>query len=364
MNTLNIKPTDSCRYDIVAFGEVMLRLDPGDGRIHTSSQFSAWEAGGEYNVARGLSKCFGLQSTIVTSLVKNSIGKLIEGMIMQGGVDTSHISWNQFDKIGRLSRNGIYFAERGFGIRGALGVMDRGHTAISQLTKNTIDWETIFGQQGARCFHTGGIMAGLSDSMPDVIEEAMISAKKHGVTISYDLNFRPSLWENRGGLSKAREVNSRLAKHADILLGFGVGADLNSNISHSNYDPRHMNSSEIKEAMLHAANEFPNIKLFSSTLRNVKSASVNDFGGICWVDGCFYESPSIKNIQVLDRIGSGDSFAAGLLYGLLTEKSPQTALNYGVAHGALTMTTPGDNSMASLEEVEQLAVKRDSSITR
>ncbi len=364
MSPLNIGTAQNYSFDLIAFGEVMLRMDPGDERIHTASHFRVWEGGGEYNVARGLSKCFGLKTAVATSLVDNSIGRLAENLILKGGVDASNILWDKFDKIGRASRNGIYFAERGFGIRGALGVMDRGHTAVSQLEKGDIDWESIFCQQGAKWLHTGGIMAGLSQTMPDVIEEAMLTAKKHGVIVSYDLNYRPSLWENFGGLAKAQEINSRLARFSDVLLGFGIGADLDIDSTNEAFDPGFMDPAIIKNTILKAIEKFPNIKLFATTVRNVTTAGVNDLGGICWFDGNFYESPLKKGLQVLDRIGSGDSFAAGIIYGFLTDKTPQNALDYGVAHGALALTTPGDQSMATLEEVKKIIQEDNSSIVR
>ena len=207
MAVISIKPAGSCRYDLISLGEIMLRFDPGEGRIHTTRSFRVWEGGGEYNVARGLRRCFGMRTAVVTALADNAVGRLVEDFILQGGVDTSFIKWAPFDGIGRTVRNGLNFTERGHGIRGALGVSDRGNTAVSQLKKGDIDWENIFGQHGVRWLHTGGIFAALSETTPEVIEEAMQVAKKHGTIISYDLNYRPSLWQSIGGKEKAREVN-------------------------------------------------------------------------------------------------------------------------------------------------------------
>src|SRR5262252_10896533 len=203
MAQLNVKPKHGCRWDLVSLGEVMLRLDPGDERVSTTRHFRVWEGGGEYNVARGLRRCFGLQTAIVTSLADNPVGRLVEDFILQGGVSTEHIRWVPYDGVGRTVRNGLNFTERGFGVRAALGCSDRGHTAVSQLKPGDIDWERIFGSEGARWFHTGGIFCALSDTTPLVAEEAMTAARKHGAIVSYDLNYRESLWKGIGGKARA-----------------------------------------------------------------------------------------------------------------------------------------------------------------
>ena len=356
MAVLDIKPADSCRYDLISLGEVMLRFDPGEGRVHTTRTFRVWEGGGEYNVARGLKKCFRLRTAVVTAFADNAVGRLVEDLIMQGGVEVSFIKWAPFDGIGRTIRNGLNFTERGFGVRGARGVSDRGHTAISQLKKGDIDWEHIFGQCGVRWLHTGGIFAALSESTPEVIEEAMIAAKKHGTIVSYDLNYRPSLWQSIGGKDKAQEVNRRLARYVDVMLGneedftacLGFAVEgLDENLSS-------LDVTNFKKMIEVAVNEFPNFAVTGTTLRTVKSAGINDWGAICWAGGEFYEAPLRENLEILDRVGGGDSFASGLIYGLLTSGDPQTAVNYGAAHGALAMTTPGDTTMATLKEVEKI----------
>ncbi len=355
MAAISIKPAESCQYDLVSLGEVMLRLDPGEGRIHTSRIFRAWEGGGEYNVARGLRRCFNMRTAVVTVFADNAIGRLVEDLILQGGVDTSLIKWVEYDGIGRSVRNGLNFTERGFGIRGALGVSDRGNTAVSKLKKGDIDWEEIFGTQGARCFHTGGIFAALSDTSPDVIEEAMIVAKKYGTIISYDLNYRPSLWENIGGKEKAQEINRRLAQYVDIMLGNeeDFTACLGFEVEGVDEKLSNLKMHSFKKMIESAVKEFLNFKVVGMTLRTVRTANINDWGAICWVKGSFYQAPLIENLEILDRVGGGDSFASGLIYGFLTNKDPQIAINYGAAHGALAMTTPGDTSMANIKEVEK-----------
>src|SRR5215207_5966215 len=219
MSGLAAKEKKGCRWDIVSLGEVMLRLDPGEGRVATTRHFQVWEGGGEYNVARGLKRCFGMDAAIVTALADNAVGRLVQDLIYQGGVDQSHLKWVKFDGVGRTVRNGLNFTERGFGVRAALGCSDRGHTAVSQLKPGDIDWEDVFGRKGARWFHTGGIFAALSDTTPAVAKEAMQAAKKHGTIISYDLNYRPSLWKSIGGKERAREVNRELASLVNVMIG-------------------------------------------------------------------------------------------------------------------------------------------------
>ena len=364
---LNILPLQNVKFDAIALGEVMLRLDPGNSRIRTARSFNVWEGGGEYNVIRGLSKVFGFQTAIATALADNEIGRLVEDFILQGGVDRQFIKWINYDGVGRKVRNGINFTERGFGVRGAVGVSDRGHTAVSKLRKGDIDWDSIFADGAVRWLHTGGIFAALSDSTPDVVEEAMISAKKNGTIISYDLNFRPSLWIDIGGKAKAQEVNRRLAKYVDVMigneedfveaLGFEVkGIDENfTNLELSGF-----------EAMIHDAVEtFPNFKVIATTLRSVTSASLNDWSAIAWsAESGLVQSKAWKDLEIWDRVGGGDSFASGLIYGLLSGRSLQESVTLGAAHGAIAMTTPGDTSMASKSEVEKLAAGGSARVQR
>ena len=356
MKTLTIKSPETCAYDPISLGEVMLRLDPGEGRIRTARSFRAWEGGGEYNVARGLRRCFGMKTAVVTAFADNDIGRLVEDFILQGGVDTAFIKWVPSDGIGRNVRNGLNFTERGFGIRGALGVSDRGNTAASQLKPGDIDWEHIFGKLGVRWLHTGGIFAALSATTAEVVIEATTAAKKHGTIVSYDLNYRPSLWKGIGGHDKAREVNRHIARNVDVMigneedftasLGFEVeGADANLSV---------IETDNFKKMISTAVAEFPNFKVAATTLRTVKTATVNDWGAICWAEGAFYEAIHRPNLEILDRVGGGDSFASGLIYGLMKTGDPAKAVNYGAAHGALAMTTPGDTSMANVKEVEKL----------
>jgi 2-dehydro-3-deoxygluconokinase len=356
MPVLEFRPQNSCQYDLLSLGEIMLRLDPGEGRIHTTRTFRAWEGGGEYNVARGLRRCFGLRTAVVTALADNAVGRLVEDLILQGGVDASLIEWQSYDGIGRRVRNGLNFTERGYGLRGALGVSDRGHTAVSQLRAKDVDWEMIFGQRGVRWFHTGGIFAALSETTPEVIEAAMRAARRHGTIISYDLNYRPSLWQDIGGQAKAQEVNRRLAQYVDVMIGNeeDFTACLGFEVEGLDANLSKLDTAKFKQMIGTAVKTFPNFKVTGTTLRTVKTAGINDWGAICWAAGAFYEAPLRENLEILDRVGGGDSFASGLIYGLLTTNDPQQAVNYGAAHGALAMTTPGDTSMATVKEVEKI----------
>src|SRR3954463_7862431 len=356
MPSLNVKPPGSCEYDLVALGEIMLRLDPGEGRVRTAREFKVWEGGGEYNVARGLRRCFGLKTAICTAFVDNDVGRLLEDFVLQGGVDTEFIKWLPFDGVGRVTRNGLNFTERGFGARGAVGIPDRGNTAASQLKPGDFDWDHIFGKLGVRWLHTGGIFAALSDTTPKLVIEAVQAAKKHGTIVSYDLNYRPSLWKSIGGQKRAQEVNREIAKHVDVMIGNeeDFTACLGFHVEGVDEHISKIDVTAFKKMIEAAVKAFPNFKVTATTLRAVKSASRNDWGAICWAGGNFYEAPNREDIDILDRVGGGDSFASGLIYGFLEFNDPQRAVEYGAAHGALAMTTPGDTSMASLKEVEAL----------
>ena len=356
MAVLDLKSADQCRFYMVALGEILLRLDPGEGRVRTARQFNAWEGGGEYNVARGLRRCFGLKTAVVTAFADNEVGRLVEDFILQGGVNVDYIQWRDYDGIGRTVRNGLNFTERGFGLRGAKGVPDRGNTATSQLKKGDIDWLKIFSEDGVRWFHTGGIFAALSDTTTEVVIEAVKAAKQHGTIVSYDLNYRPSLWDSIGGQAKAQEVNREIAEYVDVMIGNeeDFTACLGFEVEGVDENIYSIEINAFKNMIGAAVKKFPNFKVTATTLRAVKSATVNDWGAICWADGQFFEATNREGLEILDRVGGGDSFASGLIFGFLTTGNPQQAVEYGAAHGALAMTTPGDTSMATLTEVERL----------
>jgi 2-dehydro-3-deoxygluconokinase len=355
MNPILI-PDSSRRWDCLSLGEVMLRLDPGESRIHTTRQFQAWEGGGEYNVARGLRRCFGLRTAIATALADNPVGRLLEDLILQGGVDPSLLQWVPYDGVGRTVRNGLNFTERGFGVRAAVGCSDRGQTAISQVKPGDFDWETIFGEKnGSRWFHTGGIFAALSASTADVAAEAMDAARRHATPVSYDLNYRDSLWKSIGGKAKAQEVSRELVRKVDLLLGNeeDFSAMLGVRIKGVSEDFAELPIAGYEEMLREVAAAYPNLKLIASTLRTAHTASCNAWGAIALYEDRIALVPQ-SDIDIFDRVGGGDSFASGLIYGLLASKPIDWALRCGVAHGALAMTTPGDTSTASLAEVERV----------
>ncbi len=356
MAILNIKPGGSGRYDLIALGEIMLRLDPGEGRVRTAREFKVWEGGGEYNVARGLRRCFGLRTAVCTAFADNDIGRLLEDFILQGGVATEFIKWAPYDGVGRTVRNGLNFTERGFGVRGAIGISDRGHSAASQLKPGDFDWDHIFGALGVRWMHTGGIFAALSDTTPKLVLEAVQAARKHGVIVSYDLNYRPSLWKSIGGQRRAQEVNREIANYVDVLIGNeeDFTACLGFEVEGADEHLSRLDVTAFQKMIRQAVKAYPNFKVVATTLRAVKSATRNDWGAICWAGDQFYQAPNRQDLEVLDRVGGGDSFASGLIYGLIQFDDPQKAVEYGAAHGALAMTTPGDTSRASLKEIEAL----------
>jgi 2-dehydro-3-deoxygluconokinase len=366
MPMLKVKPKQDCTWDLVSLGEVMLRLDPGDERISTTRHFRVWEGGGEYNVARGLKRCFGMDTAVVTALADNPIGRLVEDLMLQGGVSQKYVRWAPFDGVGRSVRNGLNFTERGFGIRAALGCSDRGHTAISQMKPGEIDWELIFSQEGVRWFHTGGIFCALSETTPLVAQEAMEAAKRAGTIISYDLNYRSSLWKSIGGKAKAQEVNRRLAPLVDVMLGNEEDFTAALGFAVSGLDDQHskVDASGFKKMIEMVVKEYPTMAVIATTLRNAKTATVNDWGALCYYDARFYEAPVRQNLEIYDRVGGGDSFASGLIYGFLAGKDPQWSVECGAAHGALAMTTPGDTTMATLAEVLQAMTARTARIER
>jgi 2-dehydro-3-deoxygluconokinase len=358
MAALTIRPASECRYDVVSLGEVMLRLDPGEGRIRTARSFRACEGGGEYNVARGLRRAFGLRGAIVTALADNEIGRLVEDLILTGGLDTQFIRWVPYDGIGRTVRNGLNFTERGFGVRGAVGVSDRGYTAASQLKPADVDWEHLFGDLGVRWLHTGGIFAALSESAAQTVIEAVTVAKKYGTIVSYDLNYRASLWKAIGGKAKAQEVNREIAPYIDVMIGNeeDFTASLGFEVSGVDENLSALDVSPFAAMIATAAAAYPNFSVIGTTMRTVHSATVNDWGAIAWSrETGVVEATRRERLEILDRVGGGDSFASGLIFGLLDGQPLQTAVEYGAAHGALAMTTPGDTTMVSAADVLKLA---------
>ena len=366
-SNLSIRSANECAYDVVSLGEVMLRFDPGEGRIRTARSFKVSEGGGEYNVARGSRRAFGRRAAVVTALVKDEIGLLIEDCILQGGVDTRFIKWVEGDGVGRTVRNGLNFTERGFGVRGAVGASDRGNTAISQMKPEDVDWEYLFGELGVRWLHTGGIFTALSENAAEVARVAMQTAKKYGTIVSYDLNYRPSLWKGIGGQEKCRAVNRELAQYVDVMIGNeeDFTASLGFEIEGANENLDNLEVESFRAMIDAAAAEYPNFQCIATTMRQVRTATVNDWGAVAWDrEQGFVQAAQRDSLEILDRVGGGDSFASGLIYGLMEYGDIQRGVEFGAAHGALAMTTPGDTSMASLREVERLVAGAGARVQR
>jgi 2-dehydro-3-deoxygluconokinase len=366
LNTeVSLPPSGGRRWDCVALGEVMLRLDPGEGRIRSTREFRVWEGGGEYNVARGLRKTFRRPTAVLTALPRNEIGLLVEDLILQGGVDTSRIIWREYDDVGRNTRVGLNFTERGFGVRAALGVSDRAHSAASQIESYEFDWDALFGTGGTRWLHTGGIFAALSESTARTTLSAVRHARRHGVAVSYDLNYRASLWNSHPDPDAARQVNRAIAAECDLLIGdefsFASCLGLESN---GTVRATPMDSAPADAESRRVFESFPNLKLVAFPLRDARSASRNAWGGVLHArDGRRCDSLLPHELDILDRVGGGDAFVAGLIHGLLDGVDLQRALDLGVAHGALAMTTSGDNAMTSLGEIEAV-IRGDGAVAR
>jgi 2-dehydro-3-deoxygluconokinase len=343
-------------WDCVALGEVMLRLDPGNVPVRTARAFQVWEGGGEYNVARALRRVFGLRTAVVTALVDNEVGRLLEDLLLQGGVDSANVVWVPFDGVGRQARNALNFTDRGFGVRAARGCSDRGHSAASLMRPGDVDWETVFAG-GARWFHTGGIFAALGEHTPDLVLEGARAAKAAGATVSYDLNYRASLWQGLGGQARAREVNRAIAPFVDVMIGNeeDFTAALGYEVEGSSQDYASIDHHAYESMIRRVAADHPGMSMVATTLRTVRSATINGWSAVLFADGRFHYATERQDLEVFDRVGGGDGFASGLVYGLLSGLPAQQCVELGAAHGALAMTTPGDTSMVTLDEVERVA---------
>ncbi len=342
---LVVRPADECRFDVVTLGEVMLRLDPGEGRVRTARSFQVSEGGGEYNVGRALRRCFGQRVAHVTAIGDNDVGRLLEDLLLQGGVNLDHVVWKEADEVGRTNRTPLNFTERGFGVRAPRGVYDRAHSACGSLAPDDVDWEHLFGQLGVRWLHTGGIFAGLSESTLEVTRTAMAAARRRGTIVSYDINFRPSLWAAAGGVEAARRLTEELVGSVDVLFGVETAA--------------------FADAVDRLGSDNPDVAVVAAPRRVVHSASSHDWGGVAWSRaGGVVEGTLHRSLAVLDRVGGGDAFAAGVMYGLLEGEALADALQLGVAHGALVMTTPGDTSSVDVAEVRRLASGGGASVIR
>lgn len=344
---LQIKAT--AQHDLLSLGECMVRLSPpGHGRIEFASTLEVHVGGGEYNVAYALAR-LGMKTGFLSRLVDNPIGKLVLNHARAVGVDVRHVDIAPFDGVGRKDRIGLNFTEVGTGVRASVTLYDRGHSATSNLQPGMIDFAQVFGKEGAKWLHTGGIFTALSPGCAQVCKDALKSAKENGTITSYDLNFRSKLWSSK----QAQEITKSLIPYVDCLigneedfqkvLGFEVeGVDDNLSA---------LDTSAYKRMVEKVVKAYPNIKVVGTTLREVKSGLVNNWSAILYHDGQFYESRLFKDLEIEDRVGGGDGFSSGFAYGFLTGRSPQECVDLGAAHGALLQSTRGDTSQITLEEL-------------
>ncbi|MBX2992972.1 MAG: sugar kinase [Bacteroidetes bacterium] len=349
---LKLLSSSETEFDLLSLGECMIRLSPpGHQRIELTPYFEAYAGGGEYNVSYALAR-YGLRTGWISRLVDNPLGAFIKNHARASGMDLSEVIWVPYDGSGRADRIGLNFTEVGMGVRASVTLYDRGHTAVAHMKPGEIDWNRIFGKRKSRWFHTGGIFAALSDSCAEVTREAMKAAHDAGAVVSYDLNFRSKLWSSK----KAIEVTKNLVPYIDVLigneedfqkvLGFEVeGAD------------EHLKSLPIegyKKMVEKVVKTYPHVQAVGTTLREVVSGLVNNWSAIMYYDGKFYESRRYENLEVEDRVGGGDGFCSGFVYGLLHGMSPQECVEMGAAHGALLQSTRGDTSMVTMEEVKHV----------
>lgn len=342
---LTTRDAGGCRYDAVALGEVMIRFDPGDDRVRTARSFRVSEGGGEYNVVRALRRVFGHRAALVTAIGDDEIGRLLEDLLLQGGVDLEHVVWRPSDGIGRAHRTPLNFTERGAGVRSPLTVYDRAHSATSTLRPDEVDWDHLFGELGVRWLHTGGIFTGLSDTTLDTARAAIAAARRHGTVVSYDVNYRPSLWRVAGGPEAHRRVTDEIIGSVDVL--FGVDAD------------------GFEATVDRIAERSDTVQVVVTGRRRVRSASTHDWGALGWTRaGGAVVAGERHGVEVFDRVGAGDALAAGVVHGLLEGLTLPGALEIGTALGALVMTTPGDTASASLDDVMRLVDGGDAGVIR
>ena len=345
--------TDACELDFLAVGALVHRLDPGVLPFRNARSFDIHVSGGEYNVAANLADCFGLQTGLATAMVNYGIGELVQSRVREQGV-TPFYKWFEHDGV-RGPNIATVYSDRGHGVRAPVVFYNRANEAGALLKPGDFDWEGMF-SGGVRWFHSGGIFAALSETTSALILEGMQTAKASGAVISFDLNYRAKLWASMGGIERGQEVLSRIASNVDALfgneedlqMGLGIaGPELETHASKLDPDAFFTMIDQVVQL-------YPNIKLVATTLREVHSTNRHDWAAVLWLSGERFVSPTWQ-LDVHDRIGGGDGFASGLIYGLLSDRSPEQALRLGWANGALVTTFPGDITMASLAEVEALA---------
>jgi 2-dehydro-3-deoxygluconokinase len=350
--SLQIKPTDPAALDLVALGECMIRLSPpGHGRIEFATSLEVWVGGAEYNVAYALAR-MGLRTAWVGGLNGSPLGRLIANHARAAGVDISSAVMRSHDGIGLRDRIGLNFTEVGISRRGSAVWYDRGHSATAGIRPQDVDWCRLFEQQGVRWLHTGGVYTALSQDSRQVVAAAIQAARQAGTIVSYDLNFRSKLWSSADAIANTRP----LLPSIDVLIGNeedfqnALGYDVEGvDIERGSLD-RSAYASMVERVL----RDYPNLQAVGTTLRSVKTAQINDWSAILWYDGAFIDGPVYSDLEIEDRVGGGDAFTSGLIYGFLTGLSPQQAVHLGVAHGALVMSTRGDTSQVTSDELRQL----------
>jgi 2-dehydro-3-deoxygluconokinase len=349
---LTIKTAQSTQFDLLALGECMIRFSPpGHQRIELSPVLEIYAGGGEYNVAYALSR-YGMRTGWISRLVDNPLGQFIKNHARTSGMDVSEAVWVPYDGVGRADRIGLNFTEVGIGVRASVTMYDRGHTAVAHMKAGDVEWQRIFGTRGARWFHTGGIFTALSDSCADVALESMKAAHDAGTIVSYDLNFRSKLWSSK----KAIEVTKKLVPYVDVLIGNEedfqkvLGFEVEGTDEHLKKLPIEGYKKTVEKVVA----TYPHIRAVGTTLREVVSGLVNNWSAIMMYDGQFYHSRRYENLEIEDRVGGGDGFCSGFVYGLLHGMTPQECVEMGAAHGALLQSTRGDTSMVTMEEIKHV----------
>jgi 2-dehydro-3-deoxygluconokinase len=346
---LKIRDSKECRYDLVALGESMIRLSPPQhGRIEFAPLLEVWVGGGEYNVAYALSR-LGLRTAWVGGLNSSPMGAVIRNHARAAGMDVSYVVERKYDGVGKKDRIGLNFTEVGMAKRGSVTLYDRGHTATAGMKPGDVNWKNLFKEDGVRWLHTGGIFSALSESTRQVVAEAVKAAHEAGTIVSYDLNFRSKLWKSEEAIATTKPlvpfIDCLIGNEEDFqkVLGYAVeGVDI---------EKGELDTSAFKNMVNKVVWDFPNIKVVGTTLRGVKTATINDWSAIMWAEGKFYDGVKFDALEIEDRVGGGDGFASGFTYGFLTGKSPQECVDLGVTHGALLMSTMGDTSQITLEEL-------------
>ena len=348
---MRIRDAKDARLDLLSLGECMIRLSPeGRQRIEFSSRFEAWVGGGEYNVAYAAAR-MGLRAGWVSRLPDNYVAMMIHQHARGAGLDLSHVVWVPYDGVGRQDRVGLNWTEVGTGVRGSVTMYDRGHSAASRMKPGDVDWKKVFAG-GIRWFHTGGIWSALSPSTAGVALEALKAAHEAGVVTSYDLNFRSKLWSAKD----ARAATEKLIPFIKVLIGNEEDfiKVLGMKIEGVKEDFKGLEVGSYKAMVSRVVKQYPQVEAVGTTLREVVSGLVNHWSAILYCEGKFYESRRYENLEIEDRVGGGDGFAGGVIYGLLSGRGPQEAVEWGAAHGALAQSTRGDTSMVTLEEVEHV----------